>query len=208
MAKRSSKKQEPTPTIRPEAIGLVLLALALLTTLSLLSISRGSFTEGWLRLLRGLIGWGMYLAPVAMAVLGVWLLRRFASEEPQEKWEKPIGALLLFLVLLTVFHLINPGAGLEDFEEPGGGGLVGWIAGELLISAVGVAGSVVIIMALTTLGLILISGLSLAELMDMVRNAQDEVSDWRRRRALATLNHQPVSPLPDKSSRHFGGLSK
>ena len=136
-----------------------------------------------------------------MALLGVWLLRRFASEESQEKWEKPIGALLLFLVLLTVFHLINPGAGLEDFEEPGGGGLVGWIAGELLISAVGVAGSVVIIMALTTLGLILISGLSLAELMDMVRNAQDEVSDWRRRRALATLNHQPVSPLPGDQSR-------
>ncbi len=208
MAKRSSKKQEPTPTIRPEAIGLVLLALALLTTLSLLSISRGSFTEGWLRLLRGLIGWGMYLAPVAMAVLGVWLLRRFASEEPQEKWEKPIGALLLFLVLLTVFHLINPGAGLEDFEEPGGGGLVGWIAGELLISAVGVAGSVVIIMAFTTLGLILISGLSLAELMDMVRNAQDEVSDWRRRRALATLNHQPVSPLPDDQSRPSGLLGR
>jgi S-DNA-T family DNA segregation ATPase FtsK/SpoIIIE len=208
MAKRSSKKQEPTPAIRPEAIGLVLLALALLTTLSLLSISRGTFTEGWLRLLRGLIGWGMYMAPVAMAALGVWMLRRFATEEPQEKWEKPLGALLLFLVLLTVFHLIKPGAGLDDFEEPGGGGLVGWMAGELLISAVGVAGSVVIILALTTLGLILISGLSLTELVEMTRNAQDEISDWRRRRALATLNHQPVSPLPDEESRPAGLLGR
>jgi S-DNA-T family DNA segregation ATPase FtsK/SpoIIIE len=209
MAKRrSSKKQEPTPTFRPEILGLVLLALALLTTLSLLAISRGAFTEGWLRLLSGLIGWGMYLAPVAMAALGVWLLRRFATEDPQEKWEKPIGALLLFLVLLMVFHLIKPGAGFEDFEEPGGGGLLGWMAGELLISAVGVAGSVVIIMALTTLGLVLISGLSLAELTDMVRNAQDEVSDWRRRRALATLNHQPVSPLPDDQSRPSGLLDR
>ncbi len=208
MAKRSSKKQQPVPTFRPEIIGLVLLALALLTTLSLLSISRGAFTEGWLRLLSGLIGWGMYLAPVAMAALGVWLLRRFATEEPQEKWEKPVGALLLFLVLLMIFHLIKPGAGFEDFEEPGGGGLVGWMAGELLITAVGVAGSVVIIMALTTLGLVLISGLSLAELMNMVRNAQDEISDWRRRRALATLNHQPVSPLPDDKARPSGLLDR
>jgi S-DNA-T family DNA segregation ATPase FtsK/SpoIIIE len=208
MAKRSSKKQQPTPTFRPEIIGLVLLALALLTTLSLLSISRGAFTEGWLRLLSELIGWGMYLAPVAMAALGVWLLRRFATEEPQEKWEKPVGALLLFLVLLMIFHLIKPGAGFEDFEEPGGGGLVGWMAGELLISAVGVPGSVVIIMALTTLGLVLISGLSLAELMNMVRNAQDEISDWRRRRALATLNHQPVSPLPNDKARPSGLLDR
>ena len=83
MAKRSSKKQEPTPIIRPEVIGLILLALALLTTLSLLSISRGAFTEGWLRLLRGLVGWGMYLAPVGLAMLGIWLLRRFAGEDPQ-----------------------------------------------------------------------------------------------------------------------------
>ena len=208
MAKRSSKKQQPTPAIRPEVLGLILLALALLTTLSLLSISRGAFTEGWLRLLRGLLGWGMYMAPVGLAALGVWLLRRFATEDSQEKWEKPVGALLLFLVLLTIFHLIQPGAGLDDFEEPGGGGLVGWIAGELLVSAVGFAGSVVIIMALISVGLILISGLSLAELVEMARNAQDQVSDWRRRRALTSLNHQPVSPLPNDYQRPSGLLGR
>jgi S-DNA-T family DNA segregation ATPase FtsK/SpoIIIE len=208
MAKRSSKKQQSTPTVRPEVFGLVLLALALLTTLSLLSISRGAFTEGWLRLLRGLIGWGMYLAPIGLALLGIWLLRRFAKEDSQERWEKPVGALLLFLILLTIFHLIRPGAGLDDFEEPGGGGLIGWIAGELLISAVGVAGSVVIIFALTTVSIILISGLSLAELVEMGRNAQDEINDWRRRRALSTLNHQPVSPLPNGQSRQPGLLQR
>jgi len=184
------------------------LALALLTTLSLLSFSRGAFTEGWLRLLRGLIGWGMYLAPIGLAALGVWLLRRFAAEDPQEKWEKPVGALLLFLLLLTIFHLVKPGAGLENFDEPGGGGLVGWMAGELLISAVGVAGSVVIIFALVTVGVILISGLSLAELAEMVRNLQDEISDWRRRRALASINHQPVSPLPNGQARQPGLLQR
>ena len=208
MAKRTSKKQEPTPIIRPEVIGLILLALALLTTLSLLSVSRGAFTEGWLRLLRGLVGWGMYLAPVGLAMLGIWLLRRFASEDPQEKWEKPVGAILLFLILLAIFQLIQPGAGFENFEEPGGGGLMGWIIAEVLVSAVGVAGSVVIIMALVTVGLILISGLSLAELVEMARNAQDEISDWRRRRALATLNHQPVSPLPNDQYRGSGLLGR
>ena len=77
----------------------------LLTGLSLLSVSRGSFTQGWLRLLRGLFGWGMYLAPLGMAALGVWLLRRYAAEDPQERWEKPVGAFLLFLVLLAFSRL-------------------------------------------------------------------------------------------------------
>jgi S-DNA-T family DNA segregation ATPase FtsK/SpoIIIE len=208
MAKRGSKKQQPTPAIRPEVIGLILLALALLTALSLFSASRGSFTEGWLRLLGGLVGWGMYLAPLGLGALGIWLLRRFATEEPQEKWEKPVGALLLFLVLLALFHLIEPGAGFDDFEEPGGGGLVGWIVGELLIAAVGVAGSIVIMIALAIVSLILISGLSLVEIAEMGRNVQDQISDWRRRRALATINHQPVSPLPGDQQRPPGILQR
>ncbi len=208
MARRSSKKQQPAPAIRPEVIGLILLALALLTGLSLLSVSRGSFTEGWLRLLRGLVGWGIYLAPLGLGGIGIWLLRRFATEDPQEKWEKPVGALLLFLVLLVVFHLIEPGAGLDDLEEPGGGGLIGWAAGELLVAAVGVAGGVVIIIALVIVSLILISGLQLAEIVEMGRNVQDQISDWRRRRALATINHQPVSPLPNGHPQPSGLLQR
>lgn len=209
MARRSSKKQKaPTPVIRPELFGLILLALALLTGLSLLSVSRGTLTEGWLRLLRGVMGWGMYLAPLGLGVMGVWLLRYFATEDPQEKWEKPVGGFLLFLVLLAIFHLIMPGAGFEDFDEPGGGGLLGWAVGELLIAAVGVPGSVVIIIAIVILSLILISGLSLVEIVEMGRNVQDQISDWRRRRALASINHQPVMPLPNDHSRPSGLLGR
>jgi len=208
MAKRSSKKQKTTPAIRPELIGLILLALALLTGLSLLSVSRGTLTEGWLRLLRGLMGWGMYLAPLGLAAMGIWLLRRFATEDPQEKWEKPVGMLLLFLTVQAVFHLIRPGAGVEEFDEPGGGGLLGWAIGELLTAAVGVAGSVVIIVALVIVSLILISGLSLVEIVEMGRNVQDQISDWRRRRTLATINHQPVLPLLDDQPRPSGLLQR
>ncbi len=208
MAKRSSKKQKATPAIRPELFGLILLALALLTGLSLLSVSRGTLTEGWLRLLRGLIGWGMYLAPLGLALMGVWLLRYFATEDPQEKWEKPVGTVLLFVMLLAIFHLITPGAGFDDFDQPGGGGLLGWAMGELLVMAFGVAGSIVIIIALVIVSLILISGLSLVEIVEMGRNVQDRISDWRRRRALATINHQPVLPLPNDHSQPSGLLQR
>jgi S-DNA-T family DNA segregation ATPase FtsK/SpoIIIE len=208
MAKRGSKKQKAAPAFRPEVVGLILLALALLTLLSLFSASRGALTEGWLRLLGGLFGWGMYLAPIGLGVMGVWLLRFFAAEDPQEKWEKPVGMLLLFLTLQAAFHLISPGAGFDDFDEPGGGGLIGWVVGELLASAVGVAGSVVILLSVAVVSLILISGLSLAEIVEMVREGQDRISDWQRRRTLASLNHQPVSPFPEEQPQPSGLLRR
>jgi S-DNA-T family DNA segregation ATPase FtsK/SpoIIIE len=205
---RSKKKQEPKPIVRPEVIGLSLLALALLTLLSLLAVSHGSLTESWLRFLRGLFGWGLYLAPLAMAAAGIWLLRRYATEDPQEKWEKPVGGFLMFLILLAVFHLIEPGGGVDNMDLPGGGGLVGWAVGESLIAAFGMAGSIVVLVALTIVGLILISGLSMVEIAGMIRNVNDQISDWRRRRALAAMNHQPVSPLPNGQSRPAGLLQR
>jgi S-DNA-T family DNA segregation ATPase FtsK/SpoIIIE len=205
--KRYSKRQQQRQRqdfpieIRPEAFGLIFLALALLTALSLLSASRGSLTESWLRLLGGIMGWGMYLAPFLLAGMGIWLLRRFAVEDAQEKWEKPIGLFLLFLLLLTAFQLISPGGGFDKLDEPGGGGLLGWTIGEMLVSALGLAGSVVVLVVFGILGLILVSNLSLVELVEMGRNVRDQITDWRRRRALATLNHQPVMPLPGDQSR-------
>jgi S-DNA-T family DNA segregation ATPase FtsK/SpoIIIE len=201
-SKRQPQKQrQDFPIeIRPEAFGLIFLALALLTALSLLSASRGSLTEGWLNFLGGIVGWGMYLAPFLLGGMGIWLLRRFAVEDVQEKWEKPIGLLLLFLLLLTAFQLISPGGGFDNLSEPGGGGLVGWAIGETLVSALGLAGSVVVLVVFGVLGLILVSNLSLAELVEIGRNVQDQIIDWRRRRALATLNHQPVMPLPGDQS--------
>ncbi len=208
MTKQRSKKPQANMTFRPELVGLILLALALLTGLSLLSISRGTFTEGWLQLLRGLVGWGVYLVPFGLGAMGIWLLRRFATEDPQEKWEKPVGSVLAFLVLLAAFHLATSGPGLDDFDEPGGGGLLGWAFAELLVGAVGVAGGVVVILVLFIVCLILISGLSFYEIAEMVRAVQDRISDWRRRRALATINHQPVSPLPNGQSRPSGLLQR
>jgi S-DNA-T family DNA segregation ATPase FtsK/SpoIIIE len=208
MSRRNSKKRDAGMTVRPEVIGLILLALALLTGLSLLSISRGSFTEGWLQLLRTLFGWGVYLVPLGLGAMGIWLLRRFAAEDPQEKWEKPVGTAFLFLVLLAAFHLITAGAAQDNFDELGGGGAVGWALAELLVEAVGVAGSVVVIIAVVILCLILISGLSLLEIAEMGRNVQDRISDWRRRRALATVDHQPVSPLTNNHSWSSGLLKR
>ena len=197
MAKRSTrKKKAPNPNNRPIAGGLILLGLALLTGLSLLSISRGSLTEQWLRLLRYAFGWGMYLIPVILAGLGIWVLSRFVGEEPAEKWEKPVGSLFLFVLLLAGLHLISPAAGPTELDTSGGGGLLGWAIGEMLRQAVGTVGSVVILVALMIVGIILVSGLSLAELAEQFSHRIEQIRDWQRRRKLLQVNSQPVLPFP------------
>src|SRR5512143_545338 len=182
--KRYAKKQQQRQRqdypieIRPEAFGLIFLALALLTGLSLLSASRGSLTESWLNFLGGIMGWGMYLAPFLLGGIGIWMLRRFAVEDAQEKWEKPVGLFVLFLLLLAAVQLISPGGGFDHLDEPGGGGLVGWTIGETLVSALGLAGSVVVLAVFGILGLILVSNLSLVEVVEMGRNVRDQITDW------------------------------
>ena len=209
MAKRSTrKKPAPNPNNRPIAGGLILLGLALLTGLSMMSISRGSLTEQWLRLLRYLFGWGMYLIPVVLAGLGIWVLSRFVGEAPAEKWEKPVGSVFLYLLLLAGLHLVSPAAGPADLNTSGGGGLLGWAIGETLRTAVGTLGSVVFLVALLIVGIILVSGLSLAELAEQVAHRLESIREWRRRRQLLKVNTQPVLPFPPDETEKTGLLKR
>jgi S-DNA-T family DNA segregation ATPase FtsK/SpoIIIE len=209
MAKRSSsKKRTSQPGFSPEVIGVVLLVLALLTGLSLLSLSRGTITEQWLNMLRSLVGWGMYLVPIVLAAMGIWLLRRFAAEEIQERWEKPAGALVLFLILLTVFQLASPRDGMNYPVQPGGGGVLGWAISEMLISAVGKVGSIVVLAALLIVCLILISGLSLGEVAHRVRQQVDQLKEQARQRELARLSSQPHLPLAVQDSEPHSLLQR
>ena len=151
--------------------------------------------ETWLEFLRVLVGWGRYVIWLALGLLAVWFFKRYSVEDQDEKWEKPIGTFLLLGVLLVAFHLISPGYGLE---KPGGGGLIGWVLGELLRSALGTLGTVVLLGGLIPLVIILVSGLSLRELFNIMRDLYYRFQDWRHFRQL-TIN-QPAprlqSPMP------------
>ena len=77
MARRKAKKK-PSPLFnlaperQREILGLLLLAIAGITVLSLLSANRGTVTETWILLLRRLFGWGFLMIPLSLG--GDWLL--------------------------------------------------------------------------------------------------------------------------------------
>lgn len=185
------KKSKPQgPAIRPEVAGVGLLILAGITLLSLFTPNRSSLIAGWLNFLGLLIGWGQYVVWLPLTLLAIWFFQRYGTEDRQEKWEKPVGTFLLLGLLLVVFHFIEPGTNPEEF---GGGGMIGWGLGELLRSALGTSGALVLISGLFPLALILISGLSLKELWQMLRDWYYRFQDWRHFRQ---LNINPATPRP------------
>ncbi|MEW5956438.1 MAG: DNA translocase FtsK 4TM domain-containing protein [Chloroflexota bacterium] len=188
--RKTNKKQPDGPIIPPEVMGTFLLLLAGITLLSLFAPQQSVIIATWLDLLWTLIGWGQYIIWLPLFLLALWFFRRYGSEDQAERWEKPIGTFILLGLLLTLFHLIQPGEGLV---RPGGGGIIGWAVAELLRSALGTTGAVVVVAAFFPLAVILISGLSLPDLFTMLRDQYYRFQDWRHFRQL-TIN--PPAPQP------------
>ncbi len=190
----SGKKRTAQSSRRTEVAGVILLILALLTALSLLSVSHGPVTQRWLFLLNQLVGWGIYVVPFILAALGIWLLRRFAVDPAEERGEKLVGGLLLFFVLLAAFQLIEPRQELSAGERPGGGGVLGWALGTLLTNGLGTIGAIIVLSAIFIVCLILLSELSFASLILWVRREVQAIKERRRHEELARLSTQPPPP--------------
>lgn len=137
--RRKRKSKRMTLTFRPEIAGGTLLVFTALTLVSLFAPTQGNLISAWADLLHWLFGGGgKYVVWGASGLLGVWFLQQYVRESPDEKWEKPLGVVLTVAMIQTVFYLIAPGA---STTEPGGGGLVGWVLGNLLVAGLGMLGT-------------------------------------------------------------------
>lgn len=181
-------------------MGTILLIMAGITLLSLITPNTGTFVTIWLEFLWYLIGSGTYIFWLVLGILSVWFFRAYSTENEDEKWEKPVGTFLLLGMILVALHLVEPGDGLL---EPGGGGAIGLILGELLRSALGTAGTVVLLVGMVPFVLILISGLSLRQLYQMIRDLYYRFQDWRHFRELTINQPTLIRPRPPEPKPRF-----
>ncbi|MBC7248884.1 MAG: DNA translocase FtsK [Anaerolineae bacterium] len=202
--KRTRKTPTPviqlSPALRAQLAGIVLLGLAVLTLLSILPLSQGVLTTGWLTLLRTLLGWGAYVSFIGMAAAGIWLLLTGMGHELPLRWERVIGISALFVLVLALLHLL---AGAEDplalADAGGGGGYLGWVVSQLVVSATGRIGALVVILTLAAVILILLLGVSLNEALPALRQA------WQR---LLDLYHARFRPMTIRRNGLAGQRSK
>ncbi|MGQ9456694.1 MAG: DNA translocase FtsK [Anaerolineae bacterium] len=207
MAKRKprGKKRQTSlsdllqPFLRGEVLGVALLVLGLVTLLALVSWSRGTVTEWWVRSLRRLVGVGVYGVPAALGAGGIWLILRGLGREPQVRGETVAGMATLSLLLLTLIHLLwplpapqTPEALIALAQEGKGGGHLGGALARALWITLGFWGSCIVLAFFLLANLLWLGRVSLA---DLLKVAQDVVREVRRR--AGTLPRGWVqAPLP------------
>lgn len=107
-----------------EALGVGLLALALVTLLGLLGFTSGAWLEPWIELWRHWLGWGSLLVALALAFSG-WRLLLRQRAEGGVPWAQVVALEVAAFAGLGLLSLIG-GLSLERAEMGLDGGLVGW----------------------------------------------------------------------------------
>jgi len=153
-----------------DILGVVLAIVGLLTLLSLFSANKSSLTGGWINMLTQVFGWGVYVLPVGLLVLGTWLVARNVDRLPALNIERVIGMLLLFVGLLVAFHgLDGPTATVIARAQAGhGGGYIGALLQQGLVGAIGAAGTVIVVVAWLVIALAMTLDLSMHEMFKWV----------------------------------------
>ncbi|NIV36066.1 MAG: DUF87 domain-containing protein, partial [Anaerolineae bacterium] len=183
MAKRSTRKKSSggldlSGLWRPEIGGILLLLVALLTLLSLIPVERGVVMQRWIDLLRLGVGWGVWLMPVCFVGLGLWLIFQGLDRELGVERERPVGAVLLFLLALALVHLIAGGDDPQALAAQGdGGGYLGYAMSNLLVSALGTPAAVLVLVTLSIIGLMMVFGVWLDDVWFALKRAARSMPD-------------------------------
>jgi S-DNA-T family DNA segregation ATPase FtsK/SpoIIIE len=185
MAKRSTRKKSSggldlSGLWRPEMGGILLLLVALLTLLSLIPVERGVVMQRWIDLLRLGVGWGVWLMPVFFVGLGLWLIFRGLERELGVERERPVGAILLFVLVLALVHLIAGGDDPGALSARGdGGGYLGYGVSNLLVSALGTPAAVLVLVTLSIISLMMVFGVWLDDVWFALKRAARSAPSWR-----------------------------
>ena len=125
------------PTHRRDGIGLGLIGLAAVLAASVWTSGNAIVTEVLGLLISGASGRLAWLVPIAVAALGLRVIRH--PEESADTGRIAIGGVAVFLSLAGLCHLIagspQPVQGVAEMQV--GGGYIGWFASAPLVAAVG-----------------------------------------------------------------------
>ncbi len=210
---KSKEQPKPKPLLRLDAdrweeiasIGVIILAL--LTLLGAFNLSGGIFLGAWVQLLQTLLGWGVYVAPFVFGGLGVWLFLDALDKTWNIGWERPIGVVSGYLLILSILHWLNSLAdptkapASSASSTPQGGGIIGWAITSILVGALGEIGALLALVAGIAVTLILLFNISLPELARRVvylaritRHLPQELQQFRRKDKAPPI--QPPLPAP------------
>jgi S-DNA-T family DNA segregation ATPase FtsK/SpoIIIE len=205
----------PRATLSPERrldlIGIVMAVIGLITLLSLISSNRSALTGGWVHIVSLLFGWGVYILPIALLVVGAWLVFRNLESIPPFSVERATGFVLLFIWLQVALHVIagSPSQSSAIADAGKGGGYVGSIFVNLLWAGLGSGGAIVALIAWLLIALTMTLDLSIPELFQffgpILTRTRQALSEFRTSKT-SELNHPATPPVPAPEA-HANGFT-
>lgn len=182
------------PELRRDIIAVALLVVAIITVIALF-FPGGDLGSAWRGLVTRLFGWGSLLVVIALAGLGVLLLRQSFNPLFILKWQQPVGVGLLLAVFLGLLHMAAGIGGqslLKVAESGQGGGYIGYVLSHLLGSALGPMGGLLVLLGLGVAGLVMSLDITLREIQDWLQ--------IMRIRAM-TFYQYHLRPIPPSSQK-------
>jgi S-DNA-T family DNA segregation ATPase FtsK/SpoIIIE len=171
--------QAMMPSFSDELTAFLLVAVGLLSFLTLLSPASGALGNAWSSTLRLVFGIGAYVVSGAILAAGVLLLIPKLGIHLKINWWRVLGGELLFIFLLAYLHTltrtgITPDLAREDALasalEGAVGGLVGWALQEGLYTIFGDLAAEVIMLILIILSAGMMLGVTRQHILDALGN--------------------------------------
>ncbi len=176
-----------------DMLGVFLAVVGFLTVLAMLSQTNSSLTGDWVNLIARVFGLGMFIFPLALIIVGAWLVLRNFERVPQFSAEKILGLTLLFINLLVWMHFLaadSTGKAFFDLARDGqGGGYVGAVILQALQAALGVIGAVTVLAAWFLMALALTLDVSILDLFGWIPPLFGQFQDWIIDRSEARQEH-------------------
>jgi DNA segregation ATPase FtsK/SpoIIIE, S-DNA-T family len=164
-----------------DIIGVAMTLVGMITIFGLVSVNNGVIMGGWITFLSRLFGWGVYVFPAAMMLIGLWLILRSFERLPRLSIERTVGMFALFLLLLTGLHFwLSPDtlpAAVELANRGIGGGYFGAYIQYLLRMGFGVGGTGVVLLAWFLLALAITLDRSVLGLFSWIQPLLDRIQD-------------------------------
>jgi S-DNA-T family DNA segregation ATPase FtsK/SpoIIIE len=192
-----------SPERRLDVVGVIMAVIGLLTALILFSAQRSALTGSLVSGLGRLLGWGIYILPVALIVMGAWLVLRRIEKLPPLSLERAFGIILFFLWLLAAMHSIAVPVELAEQAalDGWGGGLIGSLFERILFNAFGPAGAIIALLAWLLITVTMIFDISVQDLFHWVNPLLTSL------RSAITGQTTGTARLPDGSEAASGGFT-
>jgi S-DNA-T family DNA segregation ATPase FtsK/SpoIIIE len=186
----SSRASHPARPIRQgisldrklDIVGISLALVGILTLLSFLSATNGSLTGVWVTNLAKLFGRGMYIFPIGLLLIGLWLLLRNFERIPQLAVERLAGFALVYICFLAGVHFLEMYLIGQDpmslAQAGGGGGYIGALIAGMLEAVLGVGGAAIALAALALVALALSFDVTIMEMAHWVQEQYMRLLDW------------------------------